>query len=148
MPAMRVSLHFRQQSYSAKNTLHEMHSEEWLRRQLDYLSCCQRRQRGMLAPNTYEKPTPFPPFPNSKWFLAAYVQDVWSRMDVLLATATSSHGSILKVDSTKKICKKLQGADANTASWTTNVSIGESKKSIIIVCLLQVILKTSLLSHK
>ena len=40
---------------------------------------------------------------------------------MLLATAMSSHGAILKIDSTKKICKKLQGMDANTASWTTNV---------------------------
>ena len=29
---------------------------------------------------------------------------------------------MLKIDSTKKICKKLQGAAANTASWATNVS--------------------------
>ena len=42
-------------------------------------------------------------------------------MDDLLAAATSTHGSILKIDSTKKICNKLQGADANTASWATNV---------------------------
>ena len=28
----------------------------------------------------------------------------------------------MKIDSTKKICKKLQGAAANTASWATNVS--------------------------
>ena len=71
----------------------------------------------------YQKPLPFPPFPTSKWFLAAYmyVRDVWSRMDNLLAAATSKHGSILKIDSTKKICNKLQGADANSASWATNV---------------------------
>ena len=40
---------------------------------------------------------------------------------MLLATATSSHGSILKIDSTKKVCKKLQEVDANAASWTTNI---------------------------
>ena len=81
-----------------RNTLHEMHSEEWLRRQLDYLSCCQRHQRGVMAePPHYQKPAPFPPFPTSKWFLAAYVHDVWSQMDVLLATATSCHGSVLKI---------------------------------------------------
>ena len=107
-----------------RNTMHEMHSEEWLRRQLDYLSHCQKHQKGLMGRGTttaYQKPTPFPPFPTSKWFLAAYVRDVWSRMEVLLATATSSHGAILKIDSTKKVCKKLQGLDANTASWTTNV---------------------------
>jgi len=31
------------------------------------------------------------------------------------------YGSILKIDSTKKVCKKLQGAAANSASWCTNV---------------------------
>ena len=60
-----------------RNTLHELHSEEWLRRQLDYLSCCHRHQRGVLGgKQAYQKPTPFPPFPSSKWFLAAYVWDV------------------------------------------------------------------------
>ncbi len=56
------------------------------------------------------------------WFLAAYVREVWSRLPALLAASTSIHGSILKIDSTKKVCKKLQGAAANTASWATNVS--------------------------
>lgn len=50
-----------------------------------------------------------------------YVRDVWSRLPELLAAATSIYGSILKIDSTKKICKKLQGAAANTATWATNV---------------------------
>ena len=35
----------------------------------------------------------------------------------IVAEATS----ILKIDSTKKLCKKFQGAVANTASWATNV---------------------------
>ena len=47
---------------------------------------------------------------------------MWSRLPALLAASTSIFGSILKIDSTKKICKKLQGAAANTASWATNVS--------------------------
>ena len=51
-------------------------------------------------------------------------------MDVLLATATSIHGSILKVDSTKKVCKKLQGVDANTANWMTNV--GNERGEIVV----------------
>ena len=79
--------------------------------------------------DAYHKPSPFPPFPTAKWFLAAYVRDVWSRMDALLAAATSTHGSVLKTDSTKKICKKLQGLDANSASWTTNV--GNEKGEIL-----------------
>ena len=117
-----------------RNTLHEIHSEEWLRKQIDYLTRCQRNKESYEMQHQpvpeYQKPLPFPPFPTSKWFLAAYVRDVWSRMDDLLAAATSKHGSILKIDSTKKICNKLQGADANSASWATNV--GNERGEILI----------------
>lgn len=50
-----------------------------------------------------------------------YTRDVWMRIPQLLATATSVHGSMLKIDSTKKVCKKLRGAAAGTATWVTNV---------------------------
>ena len=120
-----------------RNTLQEIHSEEWLRKQLDYLTRCQRNKKSHellhLPIPEYQKPLPFPPFPTSKWFLAAYVRDVWSRMDDLLAAATSTHGSILKIDSTKKICNKLQGADANTASWATNVG---NERGEVLMCVL------------
>ena len=52
------------------------------------------------------------------------------RLPQLLATATSVHGSVLKVDSTKKVCKKLQGAAAGTATWVTNV--GNERGEILI----------------
>ena len=90
---------------------------------MDYLSAYQRHRRGLeslhLPTPTYNQPTP--PFPKAQWFLAAYIRDVWSRMPNILAAATSTYGSILKMDSTKKILKKLQGADAGTATWLTNV---------------------------
>ena len=108
-----------------RNSLHEIHSEEYMRGHLDYLSACQRHKRGLESLNlpvpTYKQPSLPPPFPKSRWFLAAYVRDVWSRMDNLLAAATSTYGSILKMDSTEKIVKKLQGASAGTATWMTNV---------------------------
>lgn len=50
-----------------------------------------------------------------------YVRDVWSRLPELQTASTSIYGTILKIDSTKKVCKKLQGAAANTAQWVTNV---------------------------
>ena len=63
-----------------------------------------------------------------------YVRDVWSRLPALLAQLTSVYGSVLKVDSTKKVVKKLQGAAANTASWATNIGNerGEVVHSVII----------------
>ena len=50
-----------------------------------------------------------------------YVKEIWSRLPELLAASTTVYGSILKIDSTKKVCKKLQGAAINSASWCTNV---------------------------
>ena len=62
-----------------------------------------------------------------------YTRDVLMRLPQLLATATSVYGSILKIDSTKKVCKKLQGAAAGTATWVTNVGNerGEILMSIV-----------------
>ena len=98
---------------------------------------------------TYKEPLPFPPFPTPKsvntvattnhaieclnacrWFLAAYVRDVWERLPQLLAAATSVYGTVLKIDSTKKVCKKLQGAAAGTTSWATNV--GNEQGEVVI----------------
>lgn len=50
-----------------------------------------------------------------------YTRDVLRRLPQLLAAATSVYGAVLKIDSTKKICKKLRGASAGTATWVTNV---------------------------
>ena len=65
-----------------------------------------------------------------RWFLAAYVRNVWERLPQLLAAATSVYGSVLKIDLTKKICKKLQGAAAGTATWATNV--GNERGEVVI----------------
>ena len=63
-------------------------------------------------------------------FVAVYTREVWSRLPELLAASTSVFGEVLKIDSIKKVCKKLQGAAANTASWATNV--GNEKGEIVI----------------
>ena len=111
---------------SVRNQIKELHSEEWLlSRQLRYLSACERHRNGksslgMHCPD-YAEPISFGAFPKAAWFLAVYTRDVWSRLPTLLASATSVYGSVLKNDSTKKICKKLQGEGVNTASWATNV---------------------------
>jgi len=49
-----------------------------------------------------------------------YAIDILRWLPEILATCTSSFGSILKIDSTK-ICRKLQGRAAGSASWCTNV---------------------------
>ena len=93
----------------------------------------------------YQPPKPFVSFPCARlvihikfsvcavmhrWLLQAYTRDVRSRLPQLLATATSIYGRILKIDSTKKVVKKLQGAAADTATWVTNV--GNEKGEVLI----------------
>ena len=87
-----------------RNNLLEQHSEEWMRQELLYLSVCQRHKKGLLGREEYAESVPFPSFPHHRWFLAVYVRDVWQRLPALLAAATSVYGSILKIDSTKKVC--------------------------------------------
>ncbi|XP_062605331.1 uncharacterized protein LOC134267127 [Saccostrea cucullata] len=52
---------------------------------------------------------------------SVYCQDVLSRLDEVKAGITSVYGHILKIDSTKKVVRKLQGAASETAAWATNV---------------------------
>ena len=52
------------------------------------------------------------------------------RLPQLLATSTAIFGSVLKIDLTKKVCKKLQGAAAGSASWCTNV--GNEKGEVLV----------------
>ena len=122
-----------------QNTVCELHSEEWMRKCVSYLSACKRHQAAshtfLQTPVEYQKEQQFknPPTATCKWFLACYVRDVYNRLDDLKAVTTSVYGRILKIDSTKKITKKLQGAEANTASWVTNVGNekGEVLNSIV-----------------
>jgi hypothetical protein len=120
-----------------QQTLREMHSEEWLRNQLCYLSDCQQHRQGRLsmcqsAPQYPEAPS-FRHVPSAPWFLACYVREVCSRLPELKAAATSIFGRVIKIDSSKKVLKKLQGAAANSASWVTSVGneIGQ-----VVVCVL------------
>ena len=96
----------------------------------------------------YQPPKPFVSFPCAKlvihnklyrisyiyrWLLQAYTRDVRSRLPQLLATTTSIYGRILKIDSTKKVVKKLQGAAAGTATWVTNVGNEQGEVLISVV---------------
>ena len=97
------------------------------------MSDCQRHSAGLQSLQVpvpvYEEAVPFQQFSSAWWFLAANVCDVWSQLDTLLAAVTSTYGGVLKIDSTKKVCKKLQGAAANSANWATNV--GNEKGEVL-----------------
>ena len=64
------------------------------------------------------------------WLMSMYARDILSRLPQLLATCTAIFGSVLKIDSTKKVCKKLQGTAAGSASWCTNM--GNERGEVLI----------------
>lgn len=51
----------------------------------------------------YEETVTFKAFPTARWFLDCYVRDVWGRIEMLKAAMTSVYGTVLKIDSTKKV---------------------------------------------
>lgn len=60
----------------------------------------------------FEEPPALKPVPKFKWLLSVYAIDIMNIMDFIKASITSTFGSILKMDSTKKIVKKLAGYSA------------------------------------
>ena len=110
---------------AVQHAVQEAHSTEWMDRQIQFLSDCQRYSTGLqslgLPVPKYDRPSPLRSLPMQQWFLAVYVCDVWSRLPTLHAAVTSTYGSILKIDSTKKVTKKLSGTATGSASWATNV---------------------------
>lgn len=67
-------------------------------------------------------PRPHPPrILSCQWLSSVFCQDMLSRLEEVKAAITSVYGRILKVDSTKKVAKKLQGSAVETAAWATNV---------------------------
>nr|XP_054591764.1 uncharacterized protein LOC129156180 [Nothobranchius furzeri] len=118
------------------NTLREQHSDAWMRRAIQYLGVCEQflalgTARGQIAP-----PPQMPPVPSPVWLLTVYGYDVLTRLDEYKARITSTFGSILKMDSTKKVTKKLAGAASGTAAWATNVGNehGQVLMSVLTCC--------------
>ncbi|KAK0153864.1 hypothetical protein N1851_004056 [Merluccius polli] len=66
-------------------------------------------------------PPTLPPVPQYGWLLLVYCHDILSRLEDVKARVTSIFGTILKMDSTKRVTRKLAGAAAQTAAWATNV---------------------------
>ena len=91
------------------NQVKEQHSEFYMKRLLRFLKArvpfhVKAAASGLFtiaAPNK-ELP-PITPVPKGPWFLAVYVTDVLSRLDEVKAKITSTFGSVLKMESTKKV---------------------------------------------
>ncbi|XP_031172172.2 uncharacterized protein LOC116061928 isoform X2 [Sander lucioperca] len=102
--------------------LRENHTEEWLHRVARYTTeCVDFLQRPGLLPMAFPEPPEPAVVPSCKWLLSVYSQDILTRVDDIKARITSTYGTILKMDSTKKITKKLAGTAKGTALWLTSV---------------------------
>ncbi|XP_074506424.1 uncharacterized protein LOC141776613 [Sebastes fasciatus] len=103
------------------NTLRENHSNAWMRRAIQYLGVCEQFLALCSVRGRFPPPPQMPPLPSPIWLLTVYSYDVLTRLDEYKARITSTFGSILKMDSTKKVTKKLAGTASDTAAWATNV---------------------------
>lgn len=84
--------------------LQEQHSEAWMQRVLQYLTACEPFTRSaVLRPPAFAEPPVLPALPKPKWLLAVYARDVLGRLHEVKAKITSIFGSVLKMDSTKKV---------------------------------------------
>ncbi|XP_055011456.1 uncharacterized protein LOC129409435 [Boleophthalmus pectinirostris] len=101
----------------------EAHSEEWARRSCDYFTECEMHKKSCLSQTqtVYVPPPPFRRLPLAQWFETVHANDVVGHLDELKGVITSTFGRILKLDSTKKVTKKLAGGIEDTATWMTNI---------------------------
>ncbi|XP_039655399.1 uncharacterized protein LOC120558453 [Perca fluviatilis] len=107
-----------------QQALQEIHSEEWARRTIDYLTDCEVHKKSCVLTQSealYQPPPPFNPLPLAQWFETVHANDILSHLDELKGVITSTLGRILKLDSTKKITKKLAGGIEGTATWMSNI---------------------------
>ncbi|KAI8493995.1 hypothetical protein Bbelb_283420 [Branchiostoma belcheri] len=105
--------------------MEECHSEAWAKKCLQYLSDCEVHMRSAALTGlstTYAEPPGFRPLPLAQWFETAHPGEIMNHQAEMKGVITSTYGRILKLDSTKKITKKLAGDVENSASWMTNVA--------------------------
>ncbi|CAB1440818.1 unnamed protein product [Pleuronectes platessa] len=109
-----------------QQALEEVHSEEWGRRTVEYLSDCTLHSRRtaltQYEPVAYEQPPTYRTLPLAQWFERVHANEILGHLDEMKGVITSTYGRILKLDSTKKITKKLAGDIADSATWMTNVT--------------------------
>ncbi|XP_078805338.1 uncharacterized protein LOC110014613 [Oryzias latipes] len=112
-------------SSQIRKKVQESHSEVWLKKTVQYLTDCKQVkgavEKGLIRPVTFSPPPPMPTVPKHRWMMQVYAQDVLQRLTEVKASVTSTYGRILKLDSTKKVARKLAGRGFGTATWATNV---------------------------
>jgi hypothetical protein len=103
----------------------EQHGEIWLKKTSHYLTDAKAfkdaTKSGLINLPSFQEPPSHPPVPSPKWLFHIYGRDVMARLQEVKASITSIFGNVLKMDSTKKVTKKLSGYGSGTATWVTNV---------------------------
>lgn len=85
------------------NKLREQHSEAWMASTLQYLAVCKKFQVPGVEAQSVAPPPPMVPVPSHHWLLTVHAEDVRMRIGEMKARVTSVFGSIIKMDSTKKV---------------------------------------------
>ncbi|KAI4793352.1 hypothetical protein KUCAC02_032782 [Chaenocephalus aceratus] len=113
-----------------RSFLVEQHTAEWMRRSIHYLNTCRKFLVASVNMPPPQLPPQMVPVPSCGWLLSTYVLESFTRIEEMKAKVTSTFGSILKMDSTKK---KLAGADAGTALWMSSVGneLGQVLMSVL-----------------
>jgi hypothetical protein len=100
-------------SSAVRKQVLEEHGETYLVNLQRYLSNYKdfktSAKRGFIVLPPFTEPPPQTPIPGHRWFMLVYQLDVIQRLDYIKACITSVYGTILKMDSTKKITNKLAG---------------------------------------
>ncbi|XP_037829912.1 uncharacterized protein LOC119616758 [Kryptolebias marmoratus] len=116
--------------------LKENHGEEWLNRLGHYLEeCANFVNQPSLSPVVCQEPPEPAVVPTDRWLSSVYGRDILSCIDHIKASITSTFGTILKLDCTKKITKKLAGHSKGTALRVSLVSdeLGQILNSVLTV---------------
>ena len=102
--------------------LNENHTAKWTDHCFAYLTACKRHAAKFITDMVYESPDPLSPLPEAAWLRSAYIKETSRRLEAMEDEMSSTFGSILKIDSTIKITRKLQGKDSGRGTHVTNIT--------------------------
>ncbi|RXN30221.1 hypothetical protein ROHU_017852 [Labeo rohita] len=83
--------------------------------------CVDFLNRPGVLPVKFQEPPEPTVVPSCKPLFTVYSQYILTKLDEIYSRITSTYGSVLKMDSTKKITKKLAGKARATGLWFTSV---------------------------
>ena len=88
-----------------QTVLANLHCERWMRDCSMYLTDCLSYKKCSVVGDSYsiEEPPEQIDVPSVRWLLSVHAKDVVKRLPQLKALITSTYGTILKIDSTKKV---------------------------------------------